>query len=107
MDPQLGKPCARSAALCPGGGLYCALAVNGDSYASTGVCRKSCSLLSDCNAFHGCCALGNSSTKVCVDGDLTCDDTQAICKADGQACANDTQCCSGICNSLFSQCGEP
>lgn len=107
VDPLLGKPCSHSAPLCQGGTLYCALNVTGDTYASTGVCSKSCSTDADCDTFEGCCNLGNSSDMVCVKSDIACSKTQAICKATGQACANDTQCCSGRCSSIFSQCDEP
>jgi hypothetical protein len=28
----------------------------------------------------------------------------SVCKANGQSCVNDTNCCSGRCSALFNQC---
>lgn len=105
-----GQPCPNTAPVCAGTNLYCALAVTADGtsdgvFASTGACRKTCSTEADCGALEDCCMLRNASVTVCVPSSTgICDRPVSVCKANGQSCVNDTNCCSGKCSALFSQC---
>ena len=109
-NSQLNQPCPNTAPLCAGTNLYCALNVtaNGTSdgvFASTGACRKTCSTEADCGATEDCCMLRNASATVCLPSTTgICDRPASVCKANGQSCVNDTNCCSGKCSSLFNQC---
>lgn len=107
---QLNQPCPNTAPLCAGTNLYCALNVtsNGTAdgvFASTGACRKTCSTEADCGALEDCCALRNASATVCLPSSTgICDRPASVCKANGQSCVNDTNCCSGKCSAIFSEC---
>lgn len=110
---QLNQPCPNTAPLCVGTNLYCALNVTADGtsdgvFASTGACRKTCSTEADCGASQDCCMLRNASATVCLPSTTgICDRPASVCKANGQSCVNNTNCCSGKCSVLFSRCEAP